>query len=82
VLVDVSSVEVVVDSGVGVEACAVVVGSAPIEPSKATTPHASAKAATVPAITRRRMRRMRAARAARSSWAMCTSFDPAAERAL
>ena len=66
----------------GVVACAVVVVSAPIEPSNATMPQASAKAATVPATTRWRILRMRAARAARSSWAMCTSIGPAAERAL
>jgi len=35
-----------------VVACAVVVVSAAIDPSQATTPHASANAATVPAITR------------------------------
>jgi hypothetical protein len=49
---------------------ATVVDSAPIEPSKATTPHASTNVARIEATTRRRRERTRRARAASLSWAM------------
>jgi hypothetical protein len=49
--------------------CAVVVVSAPIEPSKATTPQASTNDARTAAITRWRIAEIRRARAARRSWA-------------
>jgi hypothetical protein len=63
----------VVDEGVAVVVAdveAIVVVSAPIEPSKATTPHASTNVATTEATMRRRSRRIRWARAASFSWAM------------
>jgi uncharacterized protein GlcG (DUF336 family) len=63
----------VVDEGVAVVVAdveAIVVVSAPIEPSKATTPHASTNVATTAATMRRRSRRIRRARAASFSWAM------------
>jgi len=60
-----ASVEVVVV----VDFDATVVASAPIEPSKATTPHASTKVARTAAAMRRRNRRIRQARAASFSWA-------------
>jgi hypothetical protein len=64
------SVEEVVVSDVEVAVDATVVVSAPIEPSKATTPHARTKAARTDATMRRRSRRIRRARAASFSWAM------------
>ena len=61
------SVVVVLSVGVVEVAATLVV---PIEPSKATTPHARANVASVAATTRCRANRTRRALAARSSWAL------------
>jgi hypothetical protein len=83
-LEDEESSEAVVDVSVVVVVWAVVVVSAPIEPSNAITPQASANDASTAATTRCRIVAIRRARAARSSWAegMSTMLGAVAEGAL